>query len=60
MNSNPKHRYGEDWLKLLKKDYESYLIQFWGNKCAMCPENQCVQCVEEKRILRIALGRRDK
>jgi len=51
-------RSGEDWLRLLKKDYKSYLLQFWGASCAMCPENRCVQCVEEKRILKKALEKR--
>tara|TARA_R110002020_G_scaffold42309_2_gene124175 strand:+ start:186 stop:392 length:207 start_codon:yes stop_codon:yes gene_type:complete len=50
--------YGETWKKLLKKDYNSYLLKFWGNQCAMCPENKCVQCVEEKRMLRKALERK--
>jgi len=49
--------YGETWKKLLKKDYNYYLLKFWGNQCTMCPENRCVQCVEEKRMLRKALER---
>ena len=58
MKLHSRNRYGQDWLRLLKKDYESYLLQFWGNQCAMCPQNKCIQCVEEKRILKIKLEKK--
>ena len=38
-------------IKLMKEDYNYYLLTRWGNQCSDCPENKCVLCVEEKKYL---------
>ena len=35
-------------IKLIREDYNYYLLTRWGKQCAYCPENKCVLCVEEK------------
>jgi len=43
-------------IKLMREDYEYYLLIRWGKQCAYCPENKCVLCVEEKKYLHELLG----
>ena len=43
-------------IKLMREDYEYYLLIRWGKQCAYCPENKCVLCVEEKKYLYELLG----
>ena len=38
-------------LKLMKEHHNYYLLTRWGKQCAYCPENKCVLCVEEKKLL---------
>ena len=38
-------------IKLMKEDYNYYLLKRWGNQCSDCPDNKCVLCVEEKKLL---------
>ena len=38
-------------IKLMKEDYNYYLLTRWGKQCGDCPHNKCVLCVEEKKFL---------
>jgi len=38
-------------IKLMKEYYNYYLLKRWFKQCAYCPENKCVLCVEEKKLL---------
>ena len=47
-------------IKLMKEDYNYYLLTRWGKQCAYCPENKCVLCVEEKKLLNKILKGEDR
>jgi hypothetical protein len=38
-------------IKLIREDYNYYLLTRWGKQCTYCPENKCVLCVEENKYL---------
>ena len=38
-------------IKLMKEYYNYYLLKRWFKQCAYCPENKCVLCIEEKKLL---------
>ena len=44
-------------IKLMKEDYNYYLLMRWGKQCSDCPNNKCVLCVEEKKYLHELLGK---
>ena len=43
--------YFKKMIKLMRIDYNYYLLKRWGTYCSDCPENQCLLCVEEKKYL---------
>jgi len=47
----------EKMIKLMKKDYNLYLLKRNGTYCEYCPENKCVLCVEEKKYLNKLLNK---
>ena len=47
-------------IKLMKNDFNYYLLKFRGEKCFDCPKNKCVLCVEEKKLLYKALNNKEK
>ena len=44
-------------IKLMKEDYNYYLLTRWGKQCGDCPHNKCVLCVEEKKFLNETLNK---
>ena len=48
----------EKEIKLMKEDYNYYLLTRWGKQCFDCPSNKCIMCVEEKKYLHELLKKR--